>query len=70
MTNCRRMASCVMNDVTLVRTVHHTMRNHNPASYYALTGHAPPLDDIRLRDSQELFPSLTDRSLTDWLRTP
>ncbi len=56
--------SLVMNDVTLVRTVHHTMKNHNPASYYALTGHAPPLDDIRLRDSQELFPaygSVVDR---------
>ena len=54
----------VMNDVTLVRTVHHTMKNHNSAAYYALTGHAPPLDDIRLRDSQELFPaygSVVDR---------
>jgi hypothetical protein len=47
----------VMDKVTLVRTVHHTMKNHNSASYYALTGHAPPLDDIRLRDSLELFPS-------------
>jgi hypothetical protein len=32
------------------------MKNHNSASYYALTGHAPPLDDIRLRDSLDLFP--------------
>jgi len=32
------------------------MKNHNPASYYALTGHAPPVDDITLRDSPELFP--------------
>jgi len=47
----------VMDKVTLVRTVHHTMKNHNSASYYALTGHAPPLDDIRLRDSIELFPA-------------
>ncbi len=47
----------VMNEVSLIRTVHHTMKNHNPAAYYALTGHAPPLDDIRLRDSQELFPA-------------
>ena len=47
----------VMNDVTLVRTVHHNMKNHNPAAYYALTGHAPPLDDIRLRDTQDLFPA-------------
>ena len=54
----------IMNEVTLIRTVHHTMKNHNPASYYALTGHAPPLDDIRLRDSQDLFPaygSVVDR---------
>lgn len=54
----------VMHECTLVRTVHHTMKNHNPASYYALTGHAPPLDDIRLRDTQDLFPaygSVVDR---------
>ncbi|MBI3865807.1 MAG: DUF1501 domain-containing protein [Planctomycetia bacterium] len=54
----------VMDKVTLVRTVYHNMKNHNSASYYALTGHAPPLDDIRLRDSVELFPaygSVVDR---------
>ncbi|MFN0051084.1 MAG: DUF1501 domain-containing protein [Planctomycetales bacterium] len=54
----------VMDKVTLVRTVHHTMKNHNSAAYYALTGHAPPLDDIRLRDSLDLFPaygSVVDR---------
>jgi hypothetical protein len=54
----------LMDKVTLVRTVYHTMKNHNSASYYALTGHAPPLDDIRLRDSLELFPaygSVVDR---------
>ena len=33
------------------------MTNHNSATYYSLTGHAPPLDDIRLRDTQELYPS-------------
>ncbi|WP_010585356.1 DUF1501 domain-containing protein [Schlesneria paludicola] len=63
---CDRLpqTSLVMNDVTLVRTVHHNMKNHNPAAYYALTGHAPPLDDIRLRDTQDLFPaygSVVDR---------
>lgn len=47
----------VMNEVTLVRTVHHTMKNHNSASYYALTGHAPLIDDIRLRDTLDLFPA-------------
>jgi len=47
----------VMDKVTLLRTVHHNMKNHNSAAYYALTGHAPPLDDIRLRDTLELFPA-------------
>ena len=47
----------VMDKVTLVHTVHHTMKNHNPASYYAITGHAPPLDDIRLRDTLDLYPA-------------
>ena len=54
----------MMDRVTLVRSVHHGMKNHNSASYYALTGHAPPSDDIRLRDSLELFPaygSVVDR---------
>src|SRR5438874_1491706 len=46
----------VMDKVTLVRSMHHTMKNHNSASYYALSGHAPPVDDIRLRDSLALFP--------------
>lgn len=58
-----RMAS-VMNEVSLVRTVYHTMKNHNSAAYYAMTGHAPPLDDIRLRDTVDLFPaygSVVDR---------
>jgi hypothetical protein len=54
----------VLDKVTLVRSVHHGMKNHNSASYYALTGHAPPADDIRLRDSLDLFPaygSVVDR---------
>jgi len=46
-----------MDKVTLIRSVHHTMKNHNSASYYALTGHAPPVDDIRLRDSLDMFPA-------------
>jgi hypothetical protein len=41
----------------LVRSVHHKMRNHNSASYYCLTGVAPPLDDIRLRDTPDLYPA-------------
>jgi hypothetical protein len=54
----------VMDKVTLVHGVHHKMKNHNSASYYALTGHAPPVDDIRLRDTDQLFPaygSVVDR---------
>src|SRR6185295_3875240 len=47
----------VMDKVTLVRSMTHTMKNHNSASYYALTGHAPPTDDIRLRDTLDLFPA-------------
>ena len=47
----------VMHQVTLLRTVHHGMKNHNSAAYHALTGHAPPVDDIRLKDSIELFPA-------------
>jgi hypothetical protein len=54
----------IMDKVTLIRSVHHTMKNHNSASYYSLTGHTPPLDDIRLRDSIDLYPaygSVVDR---------
>jgi hypothetical protein len=47
----------VLDKVAQVRSVHHRMKNHNSATYYSLTGHAPPLDDIRLRDTQELFPA-------------
>jgi hypothetical protein len=54
----------VMNKVTLVRTLHHTMKNHNSAGYYSLSGYAPPTDDQRLRDANDLFPaygSIVDR---------
>lgn len=47
----------VMNKLTVIHSMHHTMKSHNPAAYYALTGHAPPLDDIRLRDTLDLFPA-------------
>ena len=47
----------VMDKVALIRSMHHTMKNHNSAGYYALTGHAPPTDDQRLRDSIDLFPA-------------
>src|SRR2546423_9800182 len=51
-----RMAT-VLDRFAQVRSVHHRMKNHNSATYYSLTGHAPPLDDIRLRDTQELYPA-------------
>lgn len=47
----------IMDKVTLIRSMHHTMKNHNSAGYYALTGHAPSTDDQRLRDSLELYPA-------------
>ena len=47
----------VLGQFAQIRSVHHSMKNHNSATYYSLTGHAPPVDDIRLRDTQELYPS-------------
>ncbi len=47
----------VMDKVTLIRSLRHEMKNHNSAGYYSLTGYAPPTDDQRLRDSQDLFPA-------------
>lgn len=65
--------ACVMNKVTLVRSVRHEMKNHNSAGYYSLTGVAPPTDDQRLRDSRELFPafgSVVDRFAPGPVGTP
>src|SRR5438552_8299456 len=36
----------VMDKVCLIRSMQHTMTNHNSAAYYSLTGYAPPSDDI------------------------
>lgn len=47
----------VMHRIAQIRTVHHRMNNHNSAGYTALTGMEPPIDDQRLRDSLDLFPS-------------
>lgn len=46
-----------MHKVSLIRTLTHTMKNHNSAGYYALSGHEPPSDDQRLRDSLDLYPA-------------
>ena len=43
--------------LSVLRGVQHTMKNHNSAGYYSLTGYPPPSDDQRLRDSLELFPA-------------
>lgn len=47
----------LMDEVTVIRSVHHTMNNHNSAAYYALSGHAPATDDQRLRDTIDLYPA-------------
>jgi hypothetical protein len=49
--------SRVLGKFAQVRSVHHRMKNHNSAGYYSLTGHAPTIDDIRLRDTLELYPA-------------
>ncbi len=49
--------SKLMDRVTIVRSVHHEMKNHNSAAYYSLTGYSPPTDDQRLRDTLDLFPA-------------
>src|SRR3954447_9367997 len=56
---CELLPRCarIMDKVSLVRTLRHTMKNHNSAGYYSLTGYAPPTDDQRLRDSRDLFPA-------------
>lgn len=46
-----------MHHCTLIRTMTHDMKNHASAGYYALSGHRPPSDDQRLRDSLDLYPA-------------
>jgi hypothetical protein len=45
-----------MDKVCLVRSLTHKMKNHAPAGYYAISGHEPPSDDQRLRDTLDLYP--------------
>lgn len=47
----------VLDRVAQIRTVHHPMKHHNSAGYYALSGMAPPFDDQRLKELPELFPA-------------
>ena len=46
-----------MHHCTLIRSMTHNMKNHASAGYYALSGHQPPSDDQRLRDSLDLYPA-------------
>jgi uncharacterized protein (DUF1501 family) len=56
---CERLprVAQVADKFALVHGVYHTMKNHNSAGYYSLTGVAPPLDDQRLRDTRDLYPA-------------
>lgn len=56
---CERLPKTakVMHHCAQIRTLHHTMNNHNSAGYVALTGVEPPTDDQRLRESLDLFPA-------------
>jgi hypothetical protein len=56
---CERLPGVarVMDKVCLIHSLRHEMKNHNSAGYYSLTGHNPPSDDQRLRDSNDLFPA-------------
>src|SRR3569623_2095806 len=54
----------IMDKVTIIRSMTHTMKNHNSAGYYALSGHAPPSDDQRLKDTPDLFPAYTSVVVT------
>jgi hypothetical protein len=45
-----------MHHTCLIRSLTHRMNNHAPAGYYAITGHEPPSDDQRLRDTLDLYP--------------
>ena len=56
---CEMLPRCaeVADKFSVLRGISHTMKNHNSAGYYSLTGFAPPTDDQRLRDSIDLFPA-------------
>lgn len=47
----------ITNQLCVIRCMQHNMKNHNSAGYYSLTGVAPPSDDQRLRDTNDLFPA-------------
>ena len=47
----------ILDKVTLIRSVHHRMKNHNSAGYQTLTGHAPPSDDQRMKETPDTYPA-------------
>lgn len=57
---CEHMPHCaqVMDKVTIIRSMHHGMRNHNSAAVEALCGRTPLRGDLELLADDELsFPS-------------
>ena len=64
-----KMAS-VMNHVTLVRSVHHPMRNHNSAAAEVLTGKTPLRGDLELLGDDPLGPPCLGSSLSAVLGLP
>lgn len=66
--------------LTLVRSVHHTVADHNAGAYYALTGHAPFTGGrLVTSPSRDDFPPIgavlsklrpTGRHLPDFVQTP
>jgi hypothetical protein len=64
-----KMAS-VMNHVTLVRSMHHPMRNHNSAAAEMLTGKSPLRGDLELLGDNPLDPPCLGSSLSAVLGLP
>lgn len=57
----------------LVRSVHHTTGNHNPAAYYSLTGHKPLTDIVTANATATDFPAygaIVDRFAPSQGRVP
>jgi len=52
-----RLAS-MANRFSIVRSVTHRMSQHNPAAYYALTGHAPGRDVVQFPATRQDWPAL------------
>jgi hypothetical protein len=51
--------------LAIVRTVHHTQGNHNPAMYYAITGYPYRIDNTLINPSASDMPSVG--TLVGWL---